>query len=126
MPLSSSPVNEEPQEETHAYVDQLPVSEIIHQVREVEGGGGNAKQMCQTPLAIQMNQPSHFKWRTSFRARRRFGHRRYLKEKKNLSMKIPLAVSPCGFHGDSAAACEARAPPGLDVEGGRHEIEQNG
>lgn len=34
VPLSSSPVNEEPQEETHSYVDQLPVSEIIHQVRK--------------------------------------------------------------------------------------------
>lgn len=77
VPLSSSSVNEEPQEETHLYVDQLPVSEIIHQVREVELRDGNAKQMCEPPPTIQMYRPSRSKWRVSFRARRRFGHWRY-------------------------------------------------
>lgn len=32
--LSYSPVNEELQKEKYSYVDQLPVSEIIHQVRD--------------------------------------------------------------------------------------------
>lgn len=32
--LSFSPMNEKPQKVTYSYVDQLPVSEIIHQVRD--------------------------------------------------------------------------------------------
>lgn len=32
--MSYSPVNEELQKDKYSYVDQLPVSEIIHQVRD--------------------------------------------------------------------------------------------
>lgn len=139
---SFSPVNGELQKETYSYADQLPVSEIIHQVRDPQKHQSQLRILKSTwtgtcwynPDSFDINFIHHrtlsfyvciflvmhmqpFIWAPVFFITWSPSMRNLNLEKEQKVMyNIHQPMSLCRFHGDGSK-CEMQVPRGLSVEG---------
>lgn len=127
--LSFSSVNEELQKETYSYVDQLPVSEIIHQVRDLINTGVTWEHLkpheqAHADMSVIFLTSILLQWNVDFSCLPVFLAIRSVStcssliwtQNRKLCATSNQQMSLCRFYGDDSE-CEMQAPPGLSVKG---------